>query len=266
LKCEDSQKLLHGYVDGELDLIRSLTIEEHLRVCSACAEAHRHLQDLQQQIRSAALYERAPLELHERIRASFLQGGPADRIGQADQAGRVVKSWMAYRELSWRWFSIAASFLLIALLGWNIFRPTSGTSAEDVLAEAVISRHVQSLMAHHLVDVESSDQHTVKPWFSGQLDFSPTVKDLANEGFPLAGGRLDYLNNRATAALVYKRHKHNINLFVWPTAVDTDEAMHTLTRQGYHVIHWTIGGFAYWAISDLNEQELQEFVRLIQQK
>jgi anti-sigma factor RsiW len=266
LRCEDSQKLLHGYVDGELDLIRSLEIEEHLSECSVCAEAHRHLQALRDNIRSAALYERAPLELRERIRASLCQGGPEDRVGEADQAVRAVETRAVYRELPWRWFSIAASFILVALLGWNIFRTTSGTSAEDVLAEAVISRHVQSLMVHHLVDVESSDQHTVKPWFSGQLDFSPTVKDLASEGFPLAGGRLDYLNNRTTAALVYKRHQHNINLFVWPTALDTNEAMRTLTRQGYHVIHWATGGFAYWAISDLNEQELQEFVRLIQQK
>jgi anti-sigma factor RsiW len=266
LRCEESQKLLHGYVDGELDLVGSLEIEEHLQECLVCAEAHNQLQALQDNIRSAALYERAPLELRERIRASLRQGGQADRIGEADQAERALKSRAVYRELPWRWFSIAASFLIIALLGWNIFRTTSGTSAEDVLADAVISSHVRSLMAHHLVDVESSDQHTVKPWFSGQLDFSPTVKDLASEGFPLAGGRLDYFNNRTTAALVYKRHQHNINLFIWPTATDADEAMRTLTRQGYHVIHWAIGGFAYWAISDLNEKELQDFARLIQQK
>ena len=112
MRCEESQKLLHGYVDGELDLVRSLEIEEHLRECSVCAEAHKHLQDLQQKIRSAALYERAPLELHERIRASFLQGGPADRIGEADQAVRAVESGAVYRESPWRWFSIAASFIM----------------------------------------------------------------------------------------------------------------------------------------------------------
>jgi anti-sigma factor RsiW len=106
----------------------------------------------------------------------------------------------------------------------------------------------------------------VKPWFNGQLDFSPTVNDLANEGFPLAGGRLDYVDNHSAAALVYKRHQHVINLFIWPSTAGTEEPLRILTRQGYHAIHWTQGGFTYWAISDLNEQELQEFARLIQQK
>jgi anti-sigma factor RsiW len=266
LKCEESQKLLHGYVDGELDLVGSLEIEQHLQECSDCAEAYKRLQALRQKIQSSGLYERAPLALHERIRASLRQGSQADRTGEADQVGRAVKSQADFHELRWRWFSIAASLAIIALIGWNVFRTSLPSSAENMLAQEVISSHVRSLMANHLMDVASSDQHTVKPWFNGQLDFSPTVKDLANEGFPLVGGRLDYLDNHTVAALVYKRHQHVINLFIWPATAGTEEPLRTLMRQGYHAIHWTQGGFIYWAISDLNEQELQEFTRLIQQK
>jgi len=253
-------------VDGELDLVRSLEIEQHLQECSVCAESHKHLQALRQRIQFAGLYERAPLELHERIRASLRPGGQVDRIGEADQVVRASKSGALLRELPWRWFGIAASFAIIALIGWSIFRASSPSSAENMLAEEVISSHVRSLMANHLMDVASSDQHTVKPWFNGQLDFSPTVNDLANEGFPLAGGRLDYVDNRSAAALVYKHHQHVINLFIWPSTAGTEEPLRILTRQGYHAIHWTQGGFTYWAISDLNEQELQEFARLIHQK
>ncbi len=225
------------------------------------AEAQKQLQALRQKIQSAPLYERTPLALHERIRASLRQGAQVDRIGEADQAGRAVKSQADFRELPWRWFSIAASLAIIGLIGWSIFHPSMPTSVENILAQEVISSHVRSLMANHLMDVASSDQHTVKPWFNGQLDFSPPVKDLAIEGFPLVGGRLDYLDNRTTAALVYKRHQHVINLFVWPATAGTEEPIRILTRQGYHAIHWTQGGFVYWAVSDLNEQELQEFAR-----
>jgi anti-sigma factor RsiW len=252
-------------VDGELDLVRSLEIEQHLQECSDCAEARDQLQALRQRIHSAGLYQRAPLELHERIRASLHQGSQADRTNAAGQAGRAVKSGAVFHKLPWQWFSIAASLAIIALIGWSIFHALLPTSAENILAQEVISSHVRSLMANHLMDVASSDQHTVKPWFNGQLDFSPTVKDLASEGFPLVGGRLDYLDNRTIAALVYKRHQHVINLFIWPAA-ETEEPLRILTRQGYHAMHWTQGGFTDWAVSDLNEQELQEFTRLIQQK
>jgi anti-sigma factor RsiW len=137
-------------------------------------------------------------------------------------------------------------------------------SAKDVLARELISSHVHSLMATHLTDVLSSDGHTVKPWFKGQLDFSPPVKNLSKEGFALVGGRLDYVGDRPVAAIVYQRRKHVINLFVWPSTSESAVSTTTQTRQGYHMINWTEGGLTFWAVSDLNEEELGEFVRLVQ--
>jgi len=115
----------------------------------------------------------------------------------------------------------------------------------------------------HLTDVASSDQHTVKPWFKGQLDFSPPVRDLSGEDFALVGGRLDYVGDRPVAALVYQRRKHVINLFIWPTNSDSATSTAAQTWQGYNLIHWAEDGLNYWAVSDLNAKELQEFVQLI---
>jgi anti-sigma factor RsiW len=153
----------------------------------------------------------------------------------------------------------AAAIVLLALL--PILR---GPSTEEILTREVISSHVRSLMANHLADIPSSDQHTVKPWFNGKLDFSPPVEDLAKHGFPLVGGRLDYLNNRPVAALVYKRDKHLINLFIWPSSESSESVLKSETRQGYHVFHWTRSRMTYWVVSDLEQSQLQEFVQLLQ--
>lgn len=111
------------------------------------------------------------------------------------------------------------------------------------------------------MDVVSSDQHTVKPWFNGKLDFSPPVKDLAAQEFPLIGGRLDYLSGHSVAALVFRRHKHIINLFVWPAKEGDSKAASVQPSQGYNLIHWSEAGMVFWAVSDLNDKELMEFVR-----
>jgi anti-sigma factor RsiW len=153
----------------------------------------------------------------------------------------------------------AAALVLLALVPF-----LRGPFPEDILTQEVVSSHIRSLMANHLADVPSSDQHTVKPWFNGKLDFSPPVVDLARQGFPLIGGRLDYLNNRPVAALVYQRAKHLINVFVWPSSESSDAGMKTEMRQGYHVYHWTRSGMTYWVVSDLEENQLQQFVKLLQ--
>jgi anti-sigma factor RsiW len=148
--------------------------------------------------------------------------------------------------------------------GWGLARVLQTRSEDAVLTQALVASHVRSqMLPSHQFDVASSDAHTVKPWFEGKLDFSPPVKDLAGQGFPLVGGRLDYLQNRAVAALVYRRRKHSINLFIWPSPSRDEASEKKSTRQGFHMIQWTRSGMTFSAISDLNEGELQEFVRLI---
>jgi anti-sigma factor RsiW len=153
----------------------------------------------------------------------------------------------------------AAAVLVLALV--PLLR---GPSADELLTREVVASHIRSLMANHLADVPSSDEHTVKPWFNGKLDFSPPVVDLADKGFPLVGGRLDYLNQKPVAALIYRRQKHFINLFVWPSSGGSESVTQSVTRQGYHVLHWTHSGMTYWAVSDLEANQLREFSQLIQ--
>jgi anti-sigma factor RsiW len=157
----------------------------------------------------------------------------------------------------------AAGIVLLAAASVTVGVVSFRASAEDRLAEEVVAGHVRSLQVAHATDVPSSNQHVVKPWFLGKVDFSPQVPDLSAAGFALSGGRLDYLGNRPVAALVYRRRDHLINVFTWPSADGGDErAVRSLFRQGFHVRWWPHGGMAYWAISDLNAQELDEFVRL----
>src|SRR5262249_7199823 len=160
-------------------------------------------------------------------------------------------------------FSLAA-FALIAFVAWNLGRVSTGSRLHDSLVDEVVSDHVRSMMGDHLFDVASTNQHTVKPWFAGKVDFSPQVVDLADKGFPLTGGRLDYLAGRPVAALVYGRRQHIINLFIWPSAAEESQVKETSdTRRGYHVCHWTTGGMTYYAVSDVNAGDLKEFSRRI---
>jgi anti-sigma factor RsiW len=162
---------------------------------------------------------------------------------------RFWKSWIPVS-------AVACGVLLVCGITLNLGSPT----AEDLLTQEVISGHVRSLMANHLMDVASTDQHTVKPWFEGKLDFAPTVKDFKQDDFPLIGGRLDYLEARPVAALVYKRHLHLINVFEWPAAQASDSKPKLITKRGYQIYRWNEGGMNFWVISDLNAVELQQFV------
>jgi anti-sigma factor RsiW len=164
---------------------------------------------------------------------------------------------MMTRVLTW-----AAAALVVIAVGGGITFLRSASTRHDVIVEAVVDDHVRSLMADHLFDVQSSDRHTVKPWFQGKLDFSPPVADVTASGFPLVGGRLDYVDGRPAAALVYRRQQHTINLFVSP-AVTAPEPIESRTVRGFHVRHWSRDGMSFWAISDLNDRELNDFVNAI---
>lgn len=246
---EQTELLLQGYVDGELDLKSMLELERHLENCEACSEDYRDLMTLHEALGAESLYHRAPARLNKTIRASIRSSS---------------RPTVTTPRTAWLWAGLAAAGLVVAaavvfLSLRSMLAPSSG------LADEIVSSHVRSMMASHLTDVASTDQHTVKPWFDGKLDFSPDVQDLSSAGFPLVGGRLDYLDNRPVAALVYKRRLHVINLFIWPSS-DANAAPQSLTRQGYHLFAWTQSGMSYWAVSDLATDELDQFVRLIQTK
>jgi anti-sigma factor RsiW len=251
MDCKQAQKLIDGYVDGELDVIRNLDIERHLQECALCSQGYKNHQALRNGIKAGLPYFKAPEELQRRLQLSVR------KAAKAEAAARVLR---------WPWLSIAAPLAAAAIVVLALVPLLKGPSADDLLGREVLAGHVRSLMANHLSDVASSDQHTVKPWFNGKLDFSPPVEDLAQQGFPLVGGRLDYLNNRPVAALVYHRQKHFINLFIWPTTESSDSGVKKETRQGYHLFHWTRSGMTYWAVSDVEESQLQEFVRQLQNR
>jgi anti-sigma factor RsiW len=249
MKCSEVQSLLQPYSDRELDLVRQLQIEEHLTGCDACAQQETRLRALRAAVSSPSLYYRAPDTLRSRIQLATRP---------------IQRGW---RRPSLQLAAIAATILFLigtaATLG--ILSSRAGASADDRVAQWVVAAHIRSLQADHLMDVASTDQHTVKPWFRGKVDFSPEVPDLSAQGFELSGGRLDYLADHPVAALVYRHRLHAINLFIWPADNDEDKAVRDLARQGFHIRHWQRAGMTYWAISDLSDQGLNEFVRLFQE-
>ena len=163
------------------------------------------------------------------------------------------------------WLAVAAAILVALVLTWKMLPNLRGPSESDVLAEEVIASHVRSLQPNHLMDVQSTDQHTVKPWFNGKLDYSPAVKDPAADGFPLVGGRLDYVDHRNVAALVYKRNLHLINVYEWPDESGDEKAPRSKSIQGYNMLFWEQNGMYFCAVSDLNAGELRQFSQLLQQ-
>lgn len=249
MTCEEIRGLLSPYADGELDLVRGLEIEQHLGECPACAAAVQKTRSLSTLLGDPAMYHRPSAELHRRVRVS---------LGQASGARESLAS------LPWGCLGVtAAAVALVAVALWAARQSRSDLSRDELLAREVISAHVRSVMLpSHMLDVESNDQHTVKPWFIGKVDFVPEVKNLAAQGFPLTGGRLEYIADQPAAALVYTRNKHVINVFIWRSA-EKDRSPEFLERQGYHLIRWTDKERAFWVISDLNEKELREFAELV---
>jgi anti-sigma factor RsiW len=272
MNCEEAIKLMDGYLDGELDPLTSQTIEQHLRDCRNCDLAYKTHGSLIRAIGNATPYYKAPAELRERIQSS-LREEIAERLTRND--ARDTKPLFRRRQpelrtillgTPWNWLGLAAAIIFAAIITLNLVPRLQRPGADQFLATQLIASHVRSLMANHLTDVASSDQHTVKPWLDTKLDFAPAVVDLSGEGFPLVGGRLDYLDNRPVAALIYQRRKHFINLFVWPAKPDATRTTKAMSRQGYQLLHWLDSDFNYWAVSDVNDKDLQAFKQLFEEQ
>jgi anti-sigma factor RsiW len=272
MNCEEATKLMDGYLDSELDPITSQAIERHLQDCPSCDQAYKTHGLLIRAIGSATPYYKAPPELRERIQSS-LREEIAEQPAHNDVRNAqplFLRKQAAPRTVllgtPWNWLALAATIVAAAIIALNLVPRFQRPGVDQVLATQLIASHVRSLMANHLTDVASSDQHTVKPWLDAKLDFAPAVVDLSQQGFPLVGGRLDYLDNRPVAALIYQRRKHFINLFVWPVTADASRTTKGMTRQGYQLLHWVDRDFNYWAVSDVNVNDLQTFKQLFEEQ
>jgi anti-sigma factor RsiW len=257
VSCELTQRYVPGYLDGELDLARTIEMEAHLKGCPACARELESLKALRAGLQRSSLAYAAPAALRQRIQSSLRE----ESSGADVREGKT--SWWPSLNI-WQLAGAFALLALISVTGWQLTARLRAPSTDQRIAAEVFASHVRSLEASHLMDVASTDQHTVKPWFDGKLDFSPPVEDLASDGFPLVGGRLDYLEGREVAALVYQRRKHLINVFVWPDPSGTSSTQTIEPRQGYNIMKWSRSGFQFWAVSDVAAPDLAEFARLLQ--
>jgi anti-sigma factor RsiW len=248
MNCKETQQVIHGYLDGELDVVHNLAVEQHLEECAACRRSFQEQQSLRKVMAPGSLYFEAPKGLEKRLRSA---------VRQANKAESSRWSWR------WDWTRMLAPLAASAVVLLIAMPLVMRTSTEDRLSQEIVSSHVRSLMASHLTDVASTDQHTVKPWFNGKLPFSPPVTDLATQGFPLIGGRLDYVENHPVAALVYQHRKHFINVFIWPATRVANTAQEVRTQQGYNSIHWSQGGMEFWAVSDMNQGDLKNCAQLL---
>lgn len=241
---------LDAYLDGELAAADARALEVHLTQCPECTRFRDGRLALRAAISARVPAFQAPDTLRARVR------------GAVKTAARARAPYRLSLGSMWRPLAFAASLAVVAVGSWNLALQRAAGLA---LADDVFASHVRSLMPGHLTDVLSSDQHTVKPWFNGRLDYSPPVYDFAGQGYPLLGGRLDYVDGRTVAALSYGRRRHLINVFLWPATRDPGGAPKARDRQGYHLQHWTTSDYAYWVVSDLGIAELRDFAHLVQQ-
>jgi anti-sigma factor RsiW len=244
MTCAESEVLIHALLDGELDAGHAHEVEAHLEICPHCTAQRGAYRDLRHAMSSAQLRFTAPASLRRRIEAAL----PVPSMTTRAAARRgVLKGFVMGAALS----TAMAASLVIAVIG---------TDGDQRVLGDVLSAHVRSLQADHLTDVQTSDQHTVKPWFNGKLDISPPVVDLTAQGFRLIGGRLDYVDGRAVASVVYRRRTHVINLFVAQAGDLQNQKAKLQTMQGFNIERWSARGLEFFAISDLNAEELREFV------
>jgi anti-sigma factor RsiW len=256
MECNRASGLLSGLLDAALGPFERLRVSRHVAGCDACAAKLEELRAMQAAIRTNLPYHRAPPGLAARIGAALEREAPP--------ASAVMASRPWFR---WPAFGMAGTGLAGAMAGVALTVLVLGAQpgGQGDVMQGVIGSHIRSMQAEHLTDVPTSDQHTVKPWLSEHLDVSPQVRDLKDAGFPLVGGRLDYIDGHQAAAVVYRRAKHVINLFAWATPGSADEPFHTASKQGFNLVTWRHGGITHYAVSDVEADQLSEFARLVAQ-
>ena len=249
---EQFEDLLSAYADGELEAVGgdAAELSSHLASCASCTSRLAEYRGMGEALRRQARAEPAPAALRDRVAAAL------------DAAEATAASpWARRRRPMWSPGVLAAAAAVVLAVGVAVGGSRGG--GRDTTAQEILDSHVRSLAGDeaHLFDVASTDQHTVKPWFEGKLDFAPSVVDFAPQGFPLLGGRVDFIAGRRVAALVYGRRQHKINVYEWPGGNDTNLAGEL--RLGYSMLHWSHAGMAYWAVSDVSPADLQELARNI---
>lgn len=265
--CVEMELLLQADIDGELDAAASAAMAKHLMQCAHCAALQKNLLQLRQVLRQELSYEKPSVEFASALREKLNQSAASvnlekiglDKNGLEKNISQQNRPRKLHRQKN-RWHN-TGMFASGAALAASLFLLLTPTT-QPALLDSIVSEHVRSLQANHLLDVVSTDQHTVKPWFNGKLDFVPPVNDFADRGFALEGGRLDYLDGRTVAALIYRHGKHPINLFVWPRNRSIVAAADCTQVSGYHVCSWVRDDMNFWAISDTSAAEMQQFVAL----
>jgi anti-sigma factor RsiW len=242
MTCNEAESLLHALLDGELDAGHAREVEAHVENCPRCDAQLRAYRELQGALAAAQLRFTAPMSLRHRIERT-LPSAPS----RASSRRSVLKGFAMGSILS----GAMAASLVIAVIR---------TDHDQRVLGDVVSAHLRSLQGEHLTDVQTSDQHTVKPWFNGKLDVAPPVVDLSAQGFRLIGGRLDYIDGKAVASIVYRRRTHVINLFIAQGSASESHGGKLETVQGFNLRHWNAQGLDFWAVSDISADELQEFV------
>ena len=252
MDCERAGTGLAALHDGEVGAWRRWRLGAHLRRCVACARKLEELRVMSTGLRQALAYHRAPPDLAARIGSSLQREARPAAVRFRSRRSGFIRAG-----LPWAGGSLAGALAGVAL---SLLVAGNTTPASPAL-EAVIDSQVRSLQADHLTDVLTSDRHTVKPWLSQHVDVSPPVRDLAAEGFPLVGGRVDYVDGHPAAVVVYRRAKHVINLFAWASANRPDAPPRAAALQGFNVVTWRSDGITYYAVSDVEADQLLAFVR-----
>ncbi len=249
MNCNNCQRWLHGYLDNELDTATATLVAAHLEACLKCKHQYEEMKTLIADVKEHVPYYEAPASLTRNVFSAI----------QA-QASPAASIWQTIQDRSRNWFVPAFS---MAVLAASVLLYIAVPTNQNLWVDEAVSEHVRSLMAEHLNDVASSDKHTVKPWFTGKLDFSPPVYDFTAQGYPLLGGRLDYLQHQTVAALIYRYNKHIINVFIMPTG-EADSSPASLSARGYNIVCWQQNHMRFIAVSDLNRGELMTFSQLVQ--